>query len=137
MDKFNGKTIYKSFYEILKYSNYKVLKCFKLIWNINSITKNKGSIIVLTFFLIYLIFLIIYIFKGISPLKEEAKKQLIKKTKNIGNNNNTIQIYNKNKNNITENNKEKKYNKNEKTHKKRSIHNKHKHHSKTNKVKFN
>ena len=34
-NKFNGKIIYRSFYEILKYSNYKVLKCYKLIFNIN------------------------------------------------------------------------------------------------------
>jgi hypothetical protein len=29
--KFNPKTIYKSFYDILKYSNYKVLKCYDLV----------------------------------------------------------------------------------------------------------
>ena len=31
--KFTPKKIYESFYEILKYSNYKILKCYELIFN--------------------------------------------------------------------------------------------------------
>ena len=30
-DKFNAKKLYESFYDVLKYSNYNILKCFKLI----------------------------------------------------------------------------------------------------------
>ena len=32
--KFNPKIIYKSFYEVLKFSNYKVLKCYKLVFEL-------------------------------------------------------------------------------------------------------
>ena len=73
-NKFNPKIIYESFYDTLKFSNYKVLKCNKLVFEIKSILSNKGSIIVIVYFIIYLIFLIIFIFKGISPLKISCSK---------------------------------------------------------------
>ena len=68
-EKFTGKTIFTSFYSVLKYSNYKVLKCFKLVFNLEYILKNIGSILTFIYFLIYLIFFIIFLFKGITPLK--------------------------------------------------------------------
>ena len=40
VNKFTSKTIYESFYDTLKFSNYKVLICYKLPFKINSITKN-------------------------------------------------------------------------------------------------
>ena len=67
--KFNAKDIYKSFFSVLKYSNYKVLKCSKLTFSNNSLTRNIGSIIAIIYFLIFLVFLIIYILKGINQLK--------------------------------------------------------------------
>ena len=46
--KFNAKKIYESFYDVLKYSNYKVIKCYNLVFNKNKIfNKNIGSNIVL------------------------------------------------------------------------------------------
>ena len=68
-NKFNPKIIYESFYDILKYSNYKVLKCYDLVFKNKTFISNKGSIIVITYFIIYTIFLIIFIIKGTSPLK--------------------------------------------------------------------
>ena len=67
--KFTKKTIYQSFYDTFKFSNYKVLWCYKLAFHINSVTINKGSIIAIIYFSIYLIFLIIYSIKGIKQLK--------------------------------------------------------------------
>ena len=61
---FKAKKFYQSFIDVLKYSNIDILKCYKLVFTINSITKNIGSIIVLITFIIYLICLIIYIIKG-------------------------------------------------------------------------
>ena len=69
MDKFNGKAILGSFYQVLKYSNYKVVKCYKLVFNINVITKNIGSLVVMAYFVLYLVFLIIFIKNGTTPLK--------------------------------------------------------------------
>jgi hypothetical protein len=88
-NKFNAKSIYESFYSVLKYSNYKVLKCFKLILKLDSLTKNIGSIITIVYFLIYFIFLIIYASKGIN-------QSIIDNSKNIENSN----IKAKNKQNI-------------------------------------
>ena len=75
--KFTPKTFYESFYDILKYSNYKVLYCYKLAFHINSVTINKGSIIVIIYFCIYLIFLIVYCNKGIKQLKIHIAKKLL------------------------------------------------------------
>ena len=81
-DKFSKK-IYKNFYEILKNSNYKTLKCHKLVFNPKYLKKNIGSFVVLTFFVGYLSFFIIYIIKGITPLQEEAIKTICNKFKDI------------------------------------------------------
>ena len=77
-NKFSQK-IYKNFYDILKNSNYKTLKCYKLVFDLNHLKKNIGSFVVITFFVGYLCFFIIYIIKGISPLKEEAIKTVCDK----------------------------------------------------------
>ena len=45
--KFKPKKIYESLYDVLKYSNYKILKCYNLVFTKYTITKNIGSKIVL------------------------------------------------------------------------------------------
>ena len=67
--KFTEKSLYQTFYDTLKFSNYKVLKCYKLAFHINSVTINKGSIIAIIYFSIYLVFLIFFFIKGINQLK--------------------------------------------------------------------
>ena len=71
--KFSAKKIYESFADVVKFSNYKVLKCFKLVFSKNPIPKNKGSIIILIYILIHLGCGITYIIKGISPLKNKLE----------------------------------------------------------------
>ena len=72
---FNAKSIYQSFYNVLKFSNYKVLKCSKLALNINNFTlENKGSILALVYFFIHFLFIITYFIKGIGQLKNEFSK---------------------------------------------------------------
>ena len=68
-DKFIGKKIFESFYEIFKYSNIKVLKCYNLIFRRNSIRKNIGNFIIMAIFTLYLACLIFYVIKGITPKK--------------------------------------------------------------------
>ena len=72
-DKFSKK-IYKNFYDILKNSNYKTLKCYKLVFNLNHLKKNLGSFVVISFFIVYVCFFIVYMIKGITPLQEETIK---------------------------------------------------------------
>ena len=69
IDKFEAKTIYEMFYNVLKYSNYEELKCYKLVFSKSVMTKNEGSIIIIVLFGLYLGSLIFYLIKGVIPLK--------------------------------------------------------------------
>ena len=86
--KFSAKSIYQSFYNVLKYSNYKVLKCSELTFTLNSITSNMGSILTIIYFIIYSIFLIIYILKGINKFKTDISVIVMEKADKINFNNN-------------------------------------------------
>ena len=77
--KFSPKKIYESFFDILKYSNYKTLKCYELVFSANIFKNNKGNIIIILFFLIYLVGIIAYIIKGIKPLKNKYKNEVSSK----------------------------------------------------------
>ena len=72
--KFTIKSIYESFYDILKFSNYKVLKCYNLAFKVKNSISNKGSIITLVYFSIYLAFFIIYCFIGIKQLRNTLEE---------------------------------------------------------------
>ena len=79
---FTAKKLYESFYDVLKYSNYDIMKCFNIVSDGNRIIKNIGSFIVIIYFLFYLGCLGIYIYNGISPLKTKFKydiKEVIEK----------------------------------------------------------
>ena len=77
------------------------MKCYKLVFNITSLTKNFGSISIIIIFFIYLSCLITYIIKKIEPLTNELQKGILKKEEKIIKN--TEIIVNK------KNNKEDKY----------------------------
>ena len=74
--KFTEKTLYESFYDTLKFSNYKVLKCYNLAFNINSMTMNKGGIVAIIYFSFYFLTLIIFLFNGINQLKIDISKRM-------------------------------------------------------------
>ena len=76
--KFKPKMIYQSFYDTLKFSNYKVLKCLKLAFDVKSFTKNKGSIVVIVFFILYLIFFFLFLFKGKNQLRTDLSEKILK-----------------------------------------------------------
>ena len=69
IDKYDAKTFMQSFYYVLKYSNYKILKCYKLVFVKTVFTKNKGAIIIFILFILYLMCLIWYMIQGIKPLR--------------------------------------------------------------------
>ena len=60
-NKFDKKDFESNFYNTLKNSNFKVLKCYKLVITLNEIFKNKGRIIMTVLLLIILILIIICI----------------------------------------------------------------------------
>ena len=107
-----SKSIYKSFYDVLKFSNYKVLKCYKLAFSSTIFKNNKGNILALVYFCIYLIFLLIYFIRGKNELKNDLFKLILDDKINLANrasinnknnNNNIFNINNKkNNNNIFE-----------------------------------
>ena len=63
----------------MKNSNYKTLKCYKLVFNSEFLKKNIGSFVVISFFVLYLCSFIIYTIKGIKSLQEEAIMTLANK----------------------------------------------------------
>ena len=75
---------------------FKILKCYKLIFNKNTFIKNIGSITIMIFFGIYLLCLISYIIKGIEPLNNIIKKTSLKKEENDKNNDNLFVFIRKN-----------------------------------------
>ena len=83
IDKFEPKSIWELFFNVLKYSNYKVFLCYKLVFVKRVLTKNLGSIIMLILFTLYLICLITYIIKGILPLKQKMGDFIVDKDKII------------------------------------------------------
>ena len=96
-EKITAKSIAKSLYNILKYSNYKVLKCYKLVFRKITIRKNIGSILSNIYFIGYLIAFGFFCYKKLFYLQSEILKLF--KNKDINddkiNKNNPI-IYNKN-----------------------------------------
>ena len=70
----NKENIFQSFLSTLQATNYKVMRCYNLVFNFKIFIKNLGSIITLLFFIAYLIFMIYYCQKEINPLKVEISK---------------------------------------------------------------
>ena len=83
-DKFDAKTLYKSFYDVLRYSNYKILICFNLIFNKKILKKNVGGIIIISFAICHTICLFSYIIKRLSSLNDKLKKELNDIKRKIG-----------------------------------------------------
>ena len=70
-DKFPAKKLYESFYDVLKYSNYKIFKCYKLVFNKKLILKNVGGMIIIFYYLIHIVCFIIFLVLKENPLKKE------------------------------------------------------------------
>ena len=75
-EKYLGKLLYNLTEYILKYTSYKTMKCYKLVFNYNHFIKNGGSIILLGVFIIFIISLVIFAIKGLSSLKLAISKIL-------------------------------------------------------------
>ena len=102
-EKITAKLITKTFYNVLKYSNYKVLKCYKLVFQNTTIIKNIGSILSIIYFIGFLIsFGLFFYYKNIFYLNKEIHK-LTLENKNIDKNKSCINRKNtKNDENIHE-----------------------------------
>ena len=83
-DKFLGKILYSINEYALKYTSYKTMKCYNLVFSFNHFIKNAGSIILLIFVIAYAGFFIYFALKGISPLKVSISQMLFD-DKNVDN----------------------------------------------------
>ena len=72
------KKSYQIFYDVLKYSNYRVLKCIKHVFNVNNFSFNKGFLICFCLLMLFLILFIVFIFKKIVPFEIIIGKKLLK-----------------------------------------------------------
>ena len=100
--KFTGFEIISSFYDVLKYSNIYILKCYKIFFSSIGIKNNYGFIIMIIFIILLIIFTILFLFTGIKNIREQMKKMAYSKLKEINNDSQN----NKNKININNNKKE-------------------------------
>ena len=76
-EKITAKSVIKSFYNVLKYSNYKVLKCSNLVFRGVTFYQNGGSILTIIYFFGYLGGFILFLFKRINELKNEIGKLFV------------------------------------------------------------
>ena len=80
------------FLDDYKYTSYKTMKCYKLVFDSEIFGKNAGSILLLLFFIAYLAFMGLYFYKNISPFKTIISK--IIQTNNKNNSNENLNIFN-------------------------------------------
>ena len=86
---FDKDKIAESFLNTLKNSNFLVLKCYKLAFDLNTLLKNRGRIILTIILLIIIILLLIYIIKDKESINSYIKsiiKHKMNFTKNKDNN---------------------------------------------------
>ena len=78
----SGDNIYMSFMSVFKSTNYKVMICYNLVFNFKIFCHNYGSILSLICFCVYILFMIIYCIREISPLKVHISKLIFKDIEN-------------------------------------------------------
>ena len=75
-EKFIGNFTYDLSDYKLRYTSYKTMKCYKLVFSFKHFVKNAGSIILTVLVFLYLGFFIYFSIKGTSPLKTAISKIL-------------------------------------------------------------
>ena len=76
LEHLSGDNAYESFLSTMKSTNYKVMRCYNLVFNFKIFCHNYGSIITLIIFGVYLGFMLYYCIKDISPIKLNISKIL-------------------------------------------------------------
>ena len=77
-EKFDESILITSFYEVLKLSNFLVLKCYKLVFSYKGEYHNWGSFILIGYFIAYSVFNIMYLIKGFVYAKLYSAKMIFK-----------------------------------------------------------
>ena len=96
--KFTGFEIISSFYDVLKYSNFNILKCYKTIFSPIGIKNNYGFIIMIIFISSFIIFTVFFLITGLKIIREQMSDMAYKELKQANivspNKNNKININN-------------------------------------------
>ena len=74
--KFDEKIIVTSFIDVIKYSNYQVLKCYKIVFNYKYLKFNYGSYIFIGYYIFYALFNFLFYVEGFRNIKKFAAKIL-------------------------------------------------------------
>ena len=77
----SGKNIGNSFLSTLESTNWKVMRCYNLVFNFKIFKRNYGSMFILLLFVVYLGFMIYFLVKDITSLKVEISKILFEEEK--------------------------------------------------------
>ena len=80
LEHISGKNIGNSFLSTLQSTNWKVMRCYNLVFNLKIFVHNLGSILILILFVIYVLFIVYFCNKEIEPLKVKASKILFKES---------------------------------------------------------
>ena len=80
LEHISGKNIGNSFLSTLQSTNWKVMRCYNLVFNLKIFVHNLGSILILILFVIYVLFIVYFCHKEIEPLKVKASKILFKES---------------------------------------------------------
>jgi len=68
---FTGFEIISSFYDVLKYSNIHILKCYKILFSLIGIKNNYGFIIMIIFIISLIMSTILFLLNGIKTIREQ------------------------------------------------------------------
>ena len=85
LENLNEENVYGSFLSTMKSTNYKVMRCYNLVFNFKIFCHNYGSIITLILFCVYIGFIIYYSIREISPIKVGVSKILFEEEQVIKN----------------------------------------------------
>ena len=76
------ENIAQSFLSTFRSTNYKVMRCYNLVFNLKIFFRNYGSMIIFLFFVVYILFMIHYCRKDIYPLRIEISKIIFNPSQN-------------------------------------------------------
>ena len=74
LEHLSAENIGNSFLTTLQATNWKVMRCYNLVFNLKIFVHNYGSILIFILFLIYVVFIIYFCIREIKPLKVKISK---------------------------------------------------------------
>ena len=83
LDHLSAENIGNSFLTTLQATNWKVMRCYNLVFNLKIFVHNYGSILIFILFIIYVLFIIYFCFKEINPLKVKVSKIIFDETEEL------------------------------------------------------